>query len=280
MAEMRRSIGVTVKSLLVVVAALVMVLIATTERLLGPAVSLSVLYLIPAGLVGWYVSTWLGLALIAAIYAGIVGITLAEGNLPSQFPAVLNAVNSFGILAAVLFLEEAFRRARERQRISNQMDSVTGVVHAHAFLDLAANELARARRTMRPCTIAYLDIDDFRAFNDERGHGAADDALRGLVQQMRSAVRVVDVMGRMGGDEFAILLPETDPEQARAAVSKVDKAFQDFARLRGWSLSQSMGVVTYFTPPQSVDEMLKKADGLMTLAKSEGKNAVKFDIVN
>src|SRR4029079_10467358 len=94
-------------------------------------------------------------------------------------------------------------------------DALTGVLNRRAFVSLAAQEFTRTRRYDRPLSVLAIDIDGFKAINEAHGHAAGDEALQGLTMAWQGALRTTDAIGRLGGEEFAVLLPETNPQQAR-----------------------------------------------------------------
>jgi diguanylate cyclase (GGDEF)-like protein len=122
------------------------------------------------------------------------------------------------------------RSAMEREKEAARTDSLTGAMNSRAFGELATAELHRARRYERPFTIAYVDIDDFKAVNDRFGHSSGDTLLRLVAETMKHNSRAVDVIARVGGDEFVILFPETGPGPAHV-VTQICKS--------GFSMSSS-----------------------------------------
>jgi diguanylate cyclase (GGDEF)-like protein len=131
-------------------------------------------------------------------------------------------------------------------------------------------------RYKRPFTIAYLDLDDFKQVNDSLGHDAGDNLLRCVALSIKANIRSSDALARIGGDEFVILLPETNEDQAQSVVQKLGGALHAALQKENWAVSFSIGVVTYIRPPATVDEMLVKADHMMYAAKREGKNKVRY----
>ena len=125
-----------------------------------------------------------------------------------------------------------------------------------------------------------MDVDDFKLVNDRHGHSAGDRLLRNVAEAIRKDVREFDLVSRIGGDEFVILMPETGEHAARAVVRRVRRRLLEVVRAKGWPVTFSIGVVTWDAPPASVDEMLREADDLMYSAKRGGKNAVRHKVSN
>jgi diguanylate cyclase (GGDEF)-like protein len=119
-----------------------------------------------------------------------------------------------------------------------------------------------------------MDVDNFKEVNDRYGHSTGDAVLRTVGQTIRATLREVDVIARLGGDEFVILMPETGDSAAEAVVARVRQHVNAVVARGGWPISFSIGVVTWTTPPRTVDFMLKRADDAMYAVKNEGKNRV------
>ncbi len=130
--------------------------------------------------------------------------------------------------------------------------------------------MADLRRTGRPLTIAYIDLDDFKRVNDSLGHKAGDTLLRTVAQALRSRLRATDLLARVGGDEFGILLPDTDVDGARAILEKTNTALKEAVDGK-WPVTQSVGVVTFLDTPHSFDDMIHLADQLMYDGKHAGR---------
>jgi diguanylate cyclase (GGDEF)-like protein len=144
---------------------------------------------------------------------------------------------------------------------------------------MAAVELERSRRTARPLTVAYLDIDDFKRVNDAQGHARGDALLVTLASTLRGTTRSLDVVARLGGDEFGLLLVDTDGPTADLLLQRLRATLALAVAQYGWDVTFSLGAVTFLDPARSVDEMMGRADQLMYDAKRAGKNAVRLDVV-
>jgi diguanylate cyclase (GGDEF)-like protein len=162
----------------------------------------------------------------------------------------------------------------QRQAIT---DDLTGLVNRRRFVEALEAEVERARRFGSPLTIVLADLDNFKDVNDAFGHHGGDVVLRAFADLMRSHVRDVDVSGRIGGEEFAILLPETARDDAvlvaermRRSLNAVPLAVSDAQSLL---VAASFGVAE-LEPGQSGDELLRAADSALYRAKGEGKNRV------
>jgi diguanylate cyclase (GGDEF)-like protein len=170
------------------------------------------------------------------------------------------------------------RSAVEREKELARTDPLTGATNSRAFGELATAELHRARRYERPFTLAYVDIDHFKAVNDRFGHSTGDRLLRLVVETMKHNSRAVDVVARIGGDEFVILFPETGPDSAQIVSRKLQERLLSVVQQDGWPVTFSIGAITFISPPPTVDEMLRLADRLMYSAKKSGKNQIRHEI--
>jgi diguanylate cyclase (GGDEF)-like protein len=123
-----------------------------------------------------------------------------------------------------------------------------------------------------------LDLDNFKTVNDRFGHSTGDILLRFVAQTLQENIRVTDTVARLGGDEFAILLPETGRNVAEVIMQKIQKINLDIMRRHGWPVTLSIGVVSFTSPPSTVDETLRISDQLMYSAKNNGRNSIQYDV--
>jgi diguanylate cyclase (GGDEF)-like protein len=159
-------------------------------------------------------------------------------------------------------------------------DELTRLYNFRYFQDRVVSEVRRATRYDTPLSLLMIDADDFKAFNDSRGHLAGNMALRRLASVLRKTVREVDVATRYGGEEFAILLPSTPKlaalklgEKVRAAIEKAGIGKDQ--RQAGRALTVSIGVASLPGDAASAPELVDRADRALYIAKSMGKNCVK-----
>jgi diguanylate cyclase (GGDEF)-like protein len=179
-----------------------------------------------------------------------------------------------GAFLFITYFVSALRRSLEQERELARTDALTGVLNRRSYFEAADMEIKRARRHRHPFTVAYLDIDDFKEINDRSGHSAGDAALRAVAETVARNIREVDTVARLGGDEFALLLPETDEDAAEAVVARVSRSLDELTARERWPVSFSIGVVTWTTPPRTVDLMIKQADDTMYRVKNTGKNRI------
>ena len=162
----------------------------------------------------------------------------------------------------------------QRQAIT---DDLTGLVNRRRFIEALDAEIERARRFGAALTIVLADLDNFKQVNDEFGHHGGDVVLRAFADLIRSHVRDVDVSGRIGGEEFAILLPDTDAagaarvaERMRTSLNEVAIPLSEGSAIH---VASSFGVAE-LARDQSGDDLLRAADAALYRAKDEGKNRV------
>jgi len=170
--------------------------------------------------------------------------------------------------------EAKLRGALEREKNVARIDFLTGVLNRRGFYEMAGTESQRSRRYKRPLSLVYVDIDNFKGVNDSLGHESGDELLTHVAAAIQGAVRGTDVVGRLGGDEFSVLLPETDHENGMVVVEKVRRQLRESMRKRNWPVTFSVGVTSFRTAPESVDEMIREADRVMYSVKLKGKDAV------
>jgi len=187
-------------------------------------------------------------------------------------------------VADVAFSIVENERAEEQIReLNNQLerlamsDELTGLANRRAFLSRGEEEIKMARRYPAPLSLLMLDIDRFKNINDTYGHHIGDRVLQLVARTMQSLIREVDKLGRLGGEEFAILLPNTSVEEAGTLAERLRLAIeQQTLNSEGHSIGVtiSIGVAALAPPLTDLDDLLRAADSALYLAKAEGRNRV------
>jgi diguanylate cyclase (GGDEF)-like protein len=233
------------------------------------------LYFVPVGLVAWSMGRNAGLLFaVGSISTWEVANRIAGLRYSNLAVDVWNVFVQFAALVAFSILLSRLRTMTDRERASARVDSLTGLFNSRMFYERARNELERARRFARPLTVAYIDLDNFKAVNDQHGHHAGDELLRLVGRTLAVSCRQTDVAARMGGDEFALLIPESDAGAATTVLERVRKQLADALAEHGTSVTASIGAVCFERAPTSVEELVEPADALMYRVKQSGKNGL------
>ena len=173
------------------------------------------------------------------------------------------------------------RRRLERDlELQARTDPLTGLFNRRHFMTLAEADLARATRYRLPLSAIMLDIDHFKRINDSRGHRTGDLVLQNLAQLTKQTLRDVDIVGRLGGEEFAILLPQTGLDQALEVAERLRLAIAQSEVMPDAGLplhyTASLGVACVTEgAPTNVDTLLSEADQALYAAKKSGRNKVR-----
>lgn len=164
--------------------------------------------------------------------------------------------------------------------LTARLDPLTGILNRRAIDDGARREISRARRTGTPLTLLVLDIDHFKRVNDIYGHRGGDEALKTFVAALQSGLRQIDLLGRIGGEEFVMFLPDTTTDEAvnvaerlRVIVEATPVPF-DNHQIR---LTMTTGVTQLLPNEESWEGMLSRADEALYTGKREGRNRVVVD---
>ena len=255
---------------------LLVALLGVLDYLNGPDFSLLIFYAVPVFVAAWYAGRREGFLVCAA--SGLAWLAVAYStseHFSSPFVAYWNAGVRLGFIVLLAHVVAAFKNSLAHEREMARTDYLTGAFNGRSFGETAAAEIARARRHAHPFSVAYIDVDDFKQINDRQGHSAGDRLLKTVADGLRHNVRDIDTVARMGGDEFAVLMPETDARAAQVAMRRTRRRLLEETRRAGWPVTISVGVVTFDHAPDSVDDLLRAADDVMYSAKRNGKNALR-----
>lgn len=258
------------------VAIALVVIVGAIDVFIRSELTISIFYLIPVSLSAWYGGYKAGIliALLSAI--AWLQADLVTNNYTHFWSLYWNTGVRFKFLLIVTFLLTSLRAAYERERQLARLDSLTQVYNRRFFMEALAMEMSRARRYCYPITLVYLDVDNFKAVNDQRGHSAGDRLLKKIADRIRDALRVSDLVARLGGDEFVILLPHTDAAGAKAVLPRLHQTLLGLNPFESCAIGFSMGAVTFTTLPDSVDALIMQADQLMYKVKRSGKNGLEY----
>lgn len=177
-------------------------------------------------------------------------------------------------------LEKAFRLTRQMERAHTistraaQTDELTGLMNRRAFFEHAQVLYAQCRHNQQPLCALMMDMDHFKAINDTYGHQAGDQVLRQIGGVISASFRQADVYGRLGGEEFAVLLPNTSLETARDIAEQLIKAISGLAAEPVQGLTASLGVATTRSLDQDLHSLMNTADQALYRAKAMGRNQV------
>jgi diguanylate cyclase (GGDEF)-like protein len=247
--------------------ALIAYAIATTP---GPG-DAALLYALPVFWTTFFFGRRGAIAILACVAVGHAVALLAMpavDSYPGRWIDVM--VSVCGVALVVLVLEHRNESLLARLAEEARTDPLTGLLNRRGFDEHAARELAHVRRDRTPIALATLDIDYFKHINDEWGHLVGDRVLAHLAEVLVAESRGIDVAARLGGEEFAVLMPGNDEAGAEAFIERV-RAVLTRARPDLPAVRISAGIVATFQPP-ALETMLEGADRALYAAKRGGRD--------
>ncbi len=168
-------------------------------------------------------------------------------------------------------------------RLIAQVDHLTGALTRRGFVEQAEREMARSRRYERPSTLVMLDVDHFKMVNDTFGHTTGDQVLHQLAKLAEATLRPIDVFGRLGGEEFGILLPETGADEALIVAERLRESIAGYAMQLSngatLTVTASFGVAVLAPNMTSVATWIEQADAALYAAKAGGRNCTRLELV-
>ena len=190
----------------------------------------------------------------------------------------------FGSVVGLGGLFMAYRRVQTRERAAQSrierlahFDMLTGLPNRVLLIDRLNQESSRAKRGARPFAVLMFDLDGFKKVNDTWGHAAGDQLLRQVGTRSRACVRASDTVGRLGGDEFLALLPETTLDGAREVAEKLRMALRepyDLGKGATATVGASVGIAVFPQHGTDAEDLQRAADGALYHSKREGKNRI------
>lgn len=184
--------------------------------------------------------------------------------------SILMAIGVLGLRRLFIDLDTQ----KDQLTVLSRRDALTGLWNRRHALELAASEFNAARRFERRLCAMMIDIDHFKRINDTLGHEAGDRTLAATARHLRDSVRTVDITGRLGGEEFLVLLPETGLQEAMTAAERVRQEFHQHWDAALPPLTVSIGVAELAPGDQEVADLIARADKALYQAKEAGRDRV------
>lgn len=254
------------------------ILLGIIDRITGREFEFNIFYLLPLLFVTWFTDARIGVATsaLATLVSGLSdwGLSPLSTNI---FFQIWNSIIEFSFyLFFTLLLSTVRNRTRQLEEMATQ-DPLTGAANRRYFYELLKTEITRSRRYGTNISMAYIDVDDFKTINDTYGHVAGDELLIKVVSTLRLHMRSVDILARIGGDEFVMLLPQTNVNEAQQALKKMEQRLREDVSVNGTAVTFSIGVLTFNELPESVEQMVHAADAVMYAVKEKGKDHIRFE---
>jgi len=187
------------------------------------------------------------------------------------------------LVAGAFTIVRPMERNANRLRTLTEIDTLTGAYSRRMFVDRAAEEFSYAQKNSKPFSLLMIDVDHFKKINDVFGHAGGDVALTTLVAHISHLIHTYDFIGRLGGEEFAVVLPETSTEEALAVAERIRVSVDNLLLPYGnryIKLSISIGVASLSEEISNFSTLLKIADNALYSAKAEGRNKVAANKLN
>lgn len=216
---------------------------------------------------------------VVASSTWLLGLELSESPLPDLYTGGSIAITVFIFFVLILVLLGKLRQAKRTQNQLARTDALTSLGNSASFMESAKTELKLSRKSSTPLSMAFVDCDNFKQFNDNHGHLTGNELLKSVAQVLTQNLESCGYISRFGGDEFAILLNNTDERMAQTTMNAAHAALNQKMLEKEWPVTFSAGVVTFLQLPKSVDDLIRTADDLMYAVKKSGKNAIQFQSV-
>lgn len=254
---------------------LFVLVIGYLHYLVGMAYEFYLLFLMPMLCVSWYFSRNAAYSVVVFILiVWGVGDALLMGGIPDKSSLIFNSVVRLIVFLSAARLLMLLRALFDRESKFAREDGLTGLLNRREFYELGERVLASANRQSIPVSIVFVDVDKFKEINDSFGHDTGDRLLTLVANTMKTSVRSTDVVGRVGGDEFALILPDLNGGSALAFVEKLQNALLDVMKTEQWPATFSIGIASFQKSPKHLEAAVTKADSLMYCVKRSGRNKI------
>jgi diguanylate cyclase (GGDEF)-like protein len=258
---------------------LVILILGNIDYITGYEISFSIFYLIPISITVLLANFRFAviISILSAISWYFADIHSGHTYTNTLIP-IWNTIMRFSYFILHSFFFSRFVKLYKRTKLDSLTDSLTRSINAQFFYELFERELKRAERINHPFTLVYLDLDNFKLMNDTYGHPAGDSLLKKFSQLIQRNIRPYDIVARMGGDEFALLFPESNYKVAAKIINRIKENFNNEMINNNWPVTVSIGAITFKKFNIPIKEMIKQVDDLMYSVKRKGKNNIEHKL--
>lgn len=254
---------------------LLLVLIGGAAYLTVGAFKLTIFYLAAVGLAALRGGKLAGytLAILSAVMMEVSGLAAAR-QVPFYGVSCLNILLMSLVFMLFALLVCTLKDAYAKEKDTSRLDGLTGLFNVKAFSEVLIKEIERCRRFRHPFSVAYIACNNLAMVNEKMGQAAGDGILRLMAEGIHSTLRTTDVVGRIHGDEFVVLLTETDVTGAGLAMEKLQARLQEIITQHYPEVTFSAGIVSFSKCPYSFKEVLDMSELAMYEARLRGEPAI------
>jgi len=264
------------KSSVLTLAFLLVFLVGLSDFVTRLELHLNFLYLLPIALVSWFVGrqSSIYVCVLCALLWFAAGRAAGE-HYSSAFIEYWNLIMRAAVFLMVALTLSQLRSKFEKMSEMASRDFLTGLPNGHSFYELAAREMERALG-LYPLTLAYIDIEGFKWINHRFGYAAGDQMLCSIAQTIRQNVPRADLVGRMGGTAFALLLPDTTSDAANLILAKIHKSLKEERGRYAQPVTFFISAIACTKAPRSVAELMHEAELRMNRMKGGNKDSLEI----
>jgi diguanylate cyclase (GGDEF)-like protein len=268
------------KAFLIILIFLLALGISCVRYYFGPDIAFTLFFIFPIIYITWKAGIWAGIFIsftsaLSLLITEIYYPGLTSGNIIIY----LNNIFRFIIFLIITYIISELRISLDKQKQLARIDPLTLIPNRRAFYETANMEMEKARRYGYPVSLLSIDLDNFKNINDTFGHSTGDFLLKRVASTLLGNIRAIDLVTRLGGDEFGILLPQANANSAYIVADKLKQIISETMQKHDWPVTPSIGLIVSLKAQESVDDMIKKADMLMYSAKKEGGSRIKLAVV-
>ncbi|MGZ3236647.1 MAG: GGDEF domain-containing protein [Burkholderiaceae bacterium] len=235
--------------------------------------TLSPWYTFPCFLMDWRIGRMqaVAYAVFATILQLLIGLT-GTHNYPNYYYLAVDLVLNLAFCIVLIWIIAKLRLALEMESILSRSDFLTKLANRDSLLEGLENEIQRCSRQDNSLTVAMIDLDNFKRFNEKRGHSVGDLLLAAIAELLRDRFRSTDIIARTGDDEFTIILPTRSYDIIESKLHVLRKDLENLLMVRGWDITFGMAAIVFVQPTVSSEQIMSEIQQLMQEVKQRGAN--------